>query len=194
MATRRIPSRGEVYNKVPGQSALVKDHVALLFAWADERAAEVAQEHAGANVASFRKTAEHSIAANHDTWIQTVQSRARRVNVAPDQHVHNISGDIQAVDAAFFGVCEDVFAGRDDATSGTALSERMTALGNTLARASDPLAPETRQEKFKALAALIHSSIKTRNECIVSGDAKYQRKYVSDRATTLSSAGGIEAQ
>ena len=45
------------------ESMQLKDHVALLFAWMEERATEVSQERASSTIKSHRSTAEQCLDA-----------------------------------------------------------------------------------------------------------------------------------
>ena len=200
----RIHSRGELYEKsvqpVSGsKEPLLKHHLALLFAWAEERAIEVSQKRFGGAVTSLRAQVETDIDAYHDEWYTRVEALAARLEEGVDREerervVVATRNDAERAEKAFYALCEAAFSGKDDAEEAANLSDAMANLGDDLAFLTNSAASGGVQAHFRALAALVHATVKARAEGIGSKDGGPMRKYLSLHQTVLNSAGGLEAQ
>lgn len=200
----RIRSRGELYNKaVQPISAgsgepLVKHHMALLLAWAEERAVEVSQARHRLPNTSLLDHVATEIDAYHDTWYARAKTLAGDTFVEEEDRERAVvatRNDAERVEKAFFALCEAIYAGKDDVAVGRDFGEAMATVGDDLAyltnRDDDA---EAVQSRFRALAALMHTAVKARNEGIGAKDGAPLRKYLALHQTVLASSGGLDPQ
>lgn len=199
----RIRSRSELYEKsvqpVSGnKEPLLKHHLALLFAWAEERAIEVSQERFGGVVTSLRAQTETDIDAYHDEWYARVKVLAARLEGVDDEEreraVVATRNDAERAEKAFYALCEAAFSDKDDAEEAANLSDAMANLGDDLAFLTNSTAPGGTQAHFRALAALVRACVKARAEGIGSKNGAALRNYLVLYQRTLLAAGGLEAQ
>jgi len=201
--TARIRSRGELYNKAVepisagSNEPLIKHHMALLLAWAEERAVEVSQARHRLPNTSLRQHVATEIEAYHDTWYARAKKLAAGTFVEEEElerAVTTTRNDAERAEVAFFALCEAVYGGKDDMSACREFSESMAIVGDDLAFLANRDDPVAIQSRFRALAAVVHAAVKARAEGIGAKDGGPLRKYLALHQTVLASAGGLEPQ
>lgn len=196
----RIHSRAELYEKAVKpleDKSLLKHHLELLFAWAEERATEVSQERYGGQITSLREAAMNAIEAYHDTWYTRIKTLAddlgdRVSKEERERAVVATRNDAQRAEKAFFALANAVFADNEKVTDAAVeLGEAMAALGDDLALLTGREDAGVVQTRFRELAVRVLSALKMRAQAIGAADDSPMRKYLVTRQTAVSTAGNI---
>lgn len=199
----RIRSRGELYEKAvkpikaETDEPLVKHHMALLLAWAEERAVEVSQARYRLPNTSLRDSIDTELDAYHDTWYSRAKQLARdsfEEEEERERAVTTTRNDAERMEKAFYALCEVIYAGKDAILVGREFSESMAIVGDDLAYLANRNDPVEVQSRFRALAALMDAAVRARAEGIGAKDGSPLRKYLALHQTVMASAGGIEPQ